>query len=603
MSGRRAPYRISIEIDNEVNLQQGPRGDIVEVYDYDASNDQFYEEVNLNESRMLMEGGVSPSESDPRFHQQMVYAVAMKVIESARRALGRPVTFYGGSTKPRLRLFPHAFYGANAFYDSKLNAVLFGYFRADSDSPGPNLPSQTIFTCLSHDIIAHEVTHAIVHRLRRYFLEPTNIDVLAFHEAFSDIVSIFQRFSYRDLLAEHIQSSQGRLHEAKMLIDLAQQFGFATGMGKALRSALGVEPDASLLKRTFEPHKRGAILVSAVFSGYFKAYQNRIADLLRIATGGSGQLPSGRLHPDLVNRLATEASQLADRVLRMCFRAFDYLPPVDVTFGDFLRALVTSDFELNPEDRDELRYCLIESFRERGIYPASVPSLAEESLIWANAINGDPPPMPPDLLSDARELLAFSTTAMDRSPSARRSAERMQTTSTGRQALDSYQQAVIESAEEEAQNFNKKVFGSLTNYARDNALFFGLDPGNRIAVTGFHASQRTGTDQRPAIELVAQFVQTDEGPQNELGGIPFRGGATVIFGADGAVRYVISKPMSSAGLPDALKAMCMERLQKAKDYVQLADLNDPRMVFADAGYIANRTAMRANFRAMHEGHM
>ena len=62
------------------------------------------------------------------------------------------------------------------------------------NSPGQNIPSQTVFTCLSHDIIAHEMTHAIVHRLRPYFLEPSNVDVLAFHEAFSDIVALFQRF-------------------------------------------------------------------------------------------------------------------------------------------------------------------------------------------------------------------------------------------------------------------------------------------------------------------------------------------------------------------------------------------------------------------------
>ena len=82
-----------------------------------------------------------------------------------------------------------------------------------------------MFTCLSHDIIAHEVTHAIVHRLRPYFLEPTNVDVLAFHEAFSDIVALFQRFSYRELLVEHIQASDGNLQNRRCWSELAQQFG------------------------------------------------------------------------------------------------------------------------------------------------------------------------------------------------------------------------------------------------------------------------------------------------------------------------------------------------------------------------------------------
>ena len=44
-----------------------------------------------------------------------------------------------------------------------------------------------------------------------------------------------------------------------------------------------------------------------------------------------------------MNRIAAEAAATAQSTLTMCIRAFDYLPPVDVTFGDFLRALVTAD--------------------------------------------------------------------------------------------------------------------------------------------------------------------------------------------------------------------------------------------------------------------
>ena len=70
-----------------------------------------------------------------------------------------------GSRRTKLRLFPHAFRGQNAYYDRDLHAVLFGYFTADRENPGPNMPGQTIFTCLSHDIIAHEMTHEDVGRI------------------------------------------------------------------------------------------------------------------------------------------------------------------------------------------------------------------------------------------------------------------------------------------------------------------------------------------------------------------------------------------------------------------------------------------------------
>ncbi|AJD43589.1 hypothetical protein C9413_26310 [Rhizobium sp. SEMIA 4085] len=597
MSGRRAPYRITVEVDNEPELSPGPVGEIVEVIDYDGWNKKFYGAVDLNDPALLMESGLAPSESDPRFHQQMVYAVAMKVVESARRALGRPINFRKSSTRTKLRLVPHAFCGKNAFFDPDLNAIMFGYFQADAVSPGPNIPSQTVFTCLSHDIIAHEMTHAIVHRLRPYFIEPSNIDVLAFHEAFSDIVALFQRFSYRELLAEHIQTSQGMLQKSEMLVELAQQFGYAAGRGKALRSAIGKSPK---LAETHEPHDRGAILVSAVFGGYFDAYQKRIADLLRIATGGSGQLPTGRLHPDLVNRLAGEASQLAERFLRMCFRAFDYMPPVDVTFGDFLRALVTSDFELNPQDSDEVRFSIIEAFRERGIYPAGVVSLAEESLLWPSQINGQPPPVDAGLLEDARRFLNYSATALDQGRIARRSRSRNKSES----ATSAYESTVIETDEAEAEVGGDRLlrdglFSALTHYARFNLDIFGLDPNLKVAVVGFHAVHRITSDQRLVIEFVAQFMQIDEQTRERFRGIPFRGGATVIFGSEGEVRYIASKPMKSENLPPEFRKAATARLHATDLCLEELDRRDPMMAFADEEYLENRMKLRAQFRALH----
>src|SRR5262245_155792 len=230
-----------IDVANEM-LVPGPVGARLEVIDYDGAQKCFYNPVDLNNHAILMQGGLEPSESDPRFHQQMVYAVAMKTLENFDRALGRVLGL--GSRKSRgpeygrLRLFPHAFYGANAYYQPDLNAILFGYFKADEQNPGPNLPGQTVFTCLSHDIIAHEMTHAIVDRLRPRFLEPSNEDVLAFHEGFSDIVALFQHFSFQDVLRDQIQRTRLDIRTPTPLVQLAQQFGFATGSGKALRSAL-----------------------------------------------------------------------------------------------------------------------------------------------------------------------------------------------------------------------------------------------------------------------------------------------------------------------------------------------------------------------------
>ena len=131
-----------------------------------------------------------------------------------------------------------------------------------------------------------------------------------------------------------------------------------------------------------EPHERGAILVAAIFDAFISIYNRRVADLLRIASNGTGILPEGELHPDLVNRLANEASKSAGHVLTMCIRALDYCPPNEITFGDFLRALITIDYDLVQEDPLGYRVAFIDSFKRRGIYPSDINSLSVESLRW-----------------------------------------------------------------------------------------------------------------------------------------------------------------------------------------------------------------------------
>jgi hypothetical protein len=69
-------------------------------------------------------------------------------------------------------------------------------------------------------------------------------------------------------------------------------------------------------------------------------------------------------------------------VLHVCIRALDYLPLIDVTFGEYLRAIITADSDAVPLDERGYRVAFIEAFRRRGIYPRDVRSLAVESLRW-----------------------------------------------------------------------------------------------------------------------------------------------------------------------------------------------------------------------------
>ena len=147
-----------------------------------------------------------------------------------------------------------------------------------------------------------------------------------------------------------------------------------------MRDFINEDPDPDLLDTADESHERGAILVAAVFDAFLSIYRGRTADLFRL----TGVMPgSGApLHPDLTSRLAREAGKSADHVLRMCIRALDYMPPVDVQFGEFLRAIITADTDLIPDDRLNYRVAFIEAFRKRGIFASDCLSMSPDSLLW-----------------------------------------------------------------------------------------------------------------------------------------------------------------------------------------------------------------------------
>jgi hypothetical protein len=380
--------KLKLAVPWEDDLLLGPLGEYLEVVDVDPASNMFYPPVNLDHKHLLVQDGMPPSEGTPQFHQQMVYAVAMRTIMNFEAALGRKVLWASHideSNKEkfvrRLRIYPHALRQANAYYSPNKKSLLFGYFPASTKEAGRNLPGGMVFTCLAHDIVTHETTHALMDGLHPFFGEPSNPDVLALHEAFADIVALFQRFSYPEVLSREIAKTRGDLASGERLAGLARQFGEATGKRGALRSAIAEKPDMKALQQTYEPHKRGSILVAAIFDAFLTVYEARIADLLRIASGGTGILQEGAIHPDLVNRMAEEAARISQHVLTMCIRALDYCPPVDVTFGEYIRAIVTADVDMNPDDQ-EYRIAMIESFRKRGIYPAYVRNLSQESLIW-----------------------------------------------------------------------------------------------------------------------------------------------------------------------------------------------------------------------------
>jgi hypothetical protein len=359
-------------------LMDGPCGARIKVVDYDASRDRIY---------LPMRGGYQKGDDwldpfdgrsaatfldDPRFHQQNAYAIAMRTLGYFESALGRRTCF--GFKGHQLHIAPHAFAGPNAYYQRENRCLCFGYF------PGPG--GRMVYTCLSHDVVAHEMTHALLDGLRPRFIDPSSPDQAGFHEGFADVVALLSVLSDRAIV-EQVLIRQGVMRgrralippraltasalKASALLGLAEQFGASipNDAGTALRRSVSLKPSARWQEDPDweEPHQRGEILVAAVMDAFLAVWVARIAGLGIVARG----MYDG-------NRVVEEGVAAANHLMTMCIRALDYAPSTDLQYVDYLSALLTADKETVPDDsKYHYRQIVRKTFGAWGIQPVSHP--------------------------------------------------------------------------------------------------------------------------------------------------------------------------------------------------------------------------------------
>ncbi|HEX7150301.1 MAG TPA: hypothetical protein VF618_02350 [Thermoanaerobaculia bacterium] len=515
----------SVRVDGEIllarinipaeKLEPGPVGYRVEVIDFDATTDTLYTPARKADLDQWAKG---PDRGrgdrlvrNPEFHRHNVYALVMKTLGRFELALGRRIGW--GFDGHQLKVAPHAFSEANAFYSDQLTGLLFGYF------PGAN--GDTVFTCLSHDVIVHETTHALVDGLRERYREPSSADQAAFHEGFADVVALLSVFSLPAVIEQTIDRSRGdapletkllsreALRES-MILGLAEQIGaeldIADGKplpsldvvrGAALRHSLReLPPDRRyyLEEAEFrEEHRRGEILVAAMLTAFVEMWSRRLVALVQ-----------DRQRVDR-SRAIEEGADIADCLLTSAIRALDYAPPVDVTFGDYLSALVTADREIRPADtRYNLRESVLAAFREYGIEPAS----GTKDGYWKK---------PEDDLKAGQEL-DYSRTHFD---AMRRDRD--------------------------------EVF----HFVWENRLLLGLNEEAFTRVESLRPCMRVGSDGFVLHETVCEYVQILEPLASELAAFGLKkplgmpddrklrlfGGGALIFDEYGRLKYHIYNPL------------------------------------------------------------
>lgn len=351
------------------DVEPGPMGYAVHVVDYDASSQTMYEPVKMPADEFLPAPPSADIPGDPAFHAINAYALVMRTLHRFEFALGRRVAWATGGHQ--LKVVPHAFEQANAYYSEDAEALVFGYVRSSG---------KPTFFGLSHDIIVHEAAHALLDGLRDGFTEPSSPDQAALHEGLADIVSLLSVFSLPEVLLPFVGEiptvsggerlldrdvvTKERLKET-VLFGLADEMRDGAGEARvnALRRSVMIEPATDILDRFEfeESHRRGEVLVAAVLRAFLDAWSDRI---------DRSRTPDSRFVSR--ERVAEEGATIADLLLTMAIRAIDFTPPIHIEFGDYLSALLTADAEVrNDDSRYQLRARLLASFASFGITPAS----------------------------------------------------------------------------------------------------------------------------------------------------------------------------------------------------------------------------------------
>jgi hypothetical protein len=366
--GRIVRARVSVPADW---LDAGPRGQRFHVVDYDATSGELRPKLDLRDpdetgeafpwscKDRFRKASDRTLETDFLFHAQNVYAIAARTLAAFEFALGRRLAWaFPGH---QLFLVPHAFAEANAHYAGDDRGVFCGYLEGAE--------GRTVYTCLSHDIVAHEVTHAILDGLRPRFIEPSLPDQPAFHEAFADIVALLSVFSVGELVEAVLgkPDREGRIPAESAtseelaetaLFSLAEQFGEEVSgvRGSSLRRSLKLPAGTAWQNDGAfeEEHRRGEVIVAAVLRTLLSMWTRRLK-----------ALTNGRALDR--ERAAEEGAKAAAHLLRMAIRGIDYAPSVELEFADFLDAVLVADQVVAPDDEHRYRPAVEKAFRAFGI--------------------------------------------------------------------------------------------------------------------------------------------------------------------------------------------------------------------------------------------
>lgn len=339
----------------EPGLGDGPTSARFAVVDYDSTTNVLVDPAKWDDkNRVFREPGDKPAGKvidennldSPQFKQVSTWAILQNTLSffEGSQGLGRRISWaFEGS---RLLVVPNAGYGANAYYDRESHSLQFYYF---DDADG-----NRIYTCLSSDIVNHEFAHALLDGIRPHYYEAVSPQTAAFHEFIGDLNAILMTLQNSDFRKELAKRTGGLLEGksgSELLSSVATQFGRAVNGQNYLRTADNGET-MSTMGDEIEPHELSKVLTGAMFDIVIKFAAQYVQ---RESDEGKNISPANALH------YTTQRMQV------IAIQSLDLLPPVEVTFADYARAVLRNLLIADPTDPRQYRNMIADVFVKRDI--------------------------------------------------------------------------------------------------------------------------------------------------------------------------------------------------------------------------------------------
>ena len=304
------------------------------------------------------------------FNQVSVFATVLRTMKlfEDEKVLCRKLSWAFDS--PQLLVVPRAGVWANAFYDRNTQSLQFFYFKSKQTG-------ETIYSSLSRDIVSHEAAHAIFDGIAPDLYHAITPQSQALHETVADITAVLMALKSHNLMQHIVRSTNGKIGASTEFSRIGEEFGRNLKNSPSLRE---LSEQNKFDAKLYKPHKLSVILSATLFNLLLKIYNDWWAiEKKEIAAINKEDIRNGKepTHTKPTRSSANRAllSTIKDFTI-MVLGALDFLPPGEISFTDFGRALYANQQNIvkftavSKVERDRAKKrikWLIETYQEASI--------------------------------------------------------------------------------------------------------------------------------------------------------------------------------------------------------------------------------------------